>query len=561
MADEGEHRDRGHGIGICLDDLATLHPLGEERALGLGSVLGQNTLKRLEQTRALPPLPSGDLDQRLQANELVEGPAVGDIERLGLTNAIGARGGGPSDLAIDDGNEHRLLVLEVSVEAAAPWRQARCLLDLDDGRAGDALASEQLQRPVDDAFARVLRHGMQDSSCIMQEPSCMMSGMSSASTVTSTLGFARPERVRPDHERPRVRRSATIEPEPLDHTTLAMHECEIRDLAVLEAQEPSLDEAGFAIADLPDRRGLYDTLQAVLRDQRLSPGNEAAIRRSLGRAHLRPRDGTHLLILHVAAEGVLFRSEGPAGIHVHDGPADEIRHGGAVNVHADQDVLGTPLRQLMRGHAPRILRHEAPDSANRSSPLVLVNLWLPLRQLTRPLTLMHSASLDRRRDQCRYGLPTEGILNRSGERAVNDIWAFLHDEAQEWYFHSELALGQAYVFDTLSTAHGSCVLPGEDVAADRYRRLAAVEAAIGERDTEALRAAVTGRGASDVSTASLQQAIATMDALLDEVASQTEPLTTGSAHDWLHRSEAARAAVVRSSIELRALAIRLPFRT
>jgi hypothetical protein len=52
-----------------------------------------------------------------------------------------------------------------------------------------------------------------------------------------------------------------------------------------------------------------------------------------------------------------------------------------------------------------------------------------------------------------------------------------------------------------------------------------------------------------------------MDALLDEAASQAERLTTGSAHDWLRRSEAARAAVVRSSIELRALAIRLPVRT
>ncbi len=51
-----------------------------------------------------------------------------------------------------------------------------------------------------------------------------------------------------------------------------------------------------------------------------------------------------------------------------------------------------------------------------------------------------------------------------------------------------------------------------------------------------------------------------MDALLDEVASQAERLTTGDPHDWLRRSEAARAAVVRSSIELRALAIRLPVR-
>ena len=380
------------------------------------------------------------------------------------------------------------------------------------------------------------------------------------SPVTSVLGFARPDRVGPDHERSGLRRSATIEPAPLDHTTLAMHECELHDLADPDAHEPGLDAAGFSITDLPDRHGLHDTLRAVLHEQRLSPPIEAALRRSLGGARLRLRNGDRLLILHVAAEGLIFRSEGPAGIDVHGVADDEIRHGGAVNVHADQDVLGTPLRQLMRGHAPRLFRHDAPDSSNRRSPLMLVNLWLPLRQVTRPLTLMHSGSLDRRRDQCRYGLPTDGILDRSGTRSVNDIWAFLHHEAQEWYFHSELALGQAYVFDTLSTAHGSCVLPGEAVAADRYRRLADAEAAIERRDFEALRAAVAGRSAPDVSTGSLQRAITAMDALLDEAAAQAELLLTSGAHEWLRRSEAARASVVRSSIELRAVAVRLPAR-
>lgn len=117
------------------------------------------------------------------------------------------------------------------------------------------------------------------------------------------------------------------------------------------------------------------------------------------------------------------------------------------------------------------------------------------------------------------------------------------------------------MFDTLSTAHGSCVLPGEEVAADRYRRLAAAEKAIGDRDAAALRAAVEAPSTSDVPTASLQRAIATMDSLLGEAASQAERLTTGDADDWLRRSQEARTTVVRSSIELRALAIRLPRRT
>jgi hypothetical protein len=376
------------------------------------------------------------------------------------------------------------------------------------------------------------------------------------STVRSPLGFARPERVGPDPERPGVLRSATIEPRPLDGTTLAMHECEIHDLAAGDAPAPRFDDAGFTIVDLPDRRGLHDALRAALLDEQLTIHHEAAIRRSLGGAQLRLRDGTRLLILHIAEEGLLFRREGPAGIDP-GGPADGgVRHGGAVNVHADQDVLGTPVRQLLRGQAPRLLRHDAPDSANRRSPLQLVNLWLPLRQAVRPLVLMHSASLDRRRHQCRYGLPTEGILDRSGAGAVNDIWAFLHDEAQAWYFHSELDLGQAYVFDTLSTAHGSCALPGEEIAADRYRRLAAAEEAVRVGDAAALSAAADARGVVDVPTESLRRAVAAMDEVLDEAGH----LEAAAVDAWRRRSEAARASVVRSSIELRALVVRLPRR-
>jgi hypothetical protein len=376
------------------------------------------------------------------------------------------------------------------------------------------------------------------------------------STVRSALGFARPERVGPDPERPGVRRSATIEPQPLNGTTLAMHECEIRDLAADDAPAPRFDDAGFTIVDLPDHRGLHDALRAALRDEQLRAHHEAAIRRSLERTQLRLRDGTRLLILHIAEEGLLFRREGPAGIDP-GGPVDGgVRHGGAVNVHADQDVLGTPVRQLLRGQAPRLLRHDAPDSTNRRSPLQLVNLWLPLRQVVRPLVLMHSASLDRRRHQCRYGLPTEGILDRSGEGAVNDIWAFLHDEAQAWFFHSELELGQAYVFDTLSTAHGSCALPGEEIAADRYLRLVAAEEAVRDGGTAALSAAAAARGVVDVPTESLRRAVAAMDEVLDEAGH----LEASAVDAWRRRSEAARASVVRSSIELRALVIRLPRR-
>ena len=54
---------------------------------------------------------------------------------------------------------------------------------------------------------------------------------------------------------------------------------------------------------------------------------------------------------------------------------------------------------------------------------------------------------------------------------LNDIWAFLHDEEQDWYFDSAMGQEKAYVFDTLGEPHGSFVLPGEDVAEHYYLRL------------------------------------------------------------------------------------------
>ncbi|MGV3758083.1 MAG: hypothetical protein ACO1PW_00890, partial [Actinomycetota bacterium] len=146
------------------------------------------------------------------------------------------------------------------------------------------------------------------------------------SAVTSVLGFARPDRVHPDPERPGLHRSPTIEPAPLDATSLAMHACEIRDLATSGIPEPRLDDAGFAIADLPDRHGLHAALRTVRDEQQLSDRSAADIRRSLGRARLRLRDGSQLLLVHVAAEGLLFRREGPAGLDVHHGAEGETPH-------------------------------------------------------------------------------------------------------------------------------------------------------------------------------------------------------------------------------------------
>jgi hypothetical protein len=139
-------------------------------------------------------------------------------------------------------------------------------------------------------------------------------------------------------------------------------------------------------------------------------------------------------------------------------------HDAAREVHADQDVEGTPLRQILRGAAPWLFHHDSPDRRNLRSPIHLINLWIPLEQATRPLALMDRRTLDRKAHQLRYGLPTDDFLRRREDMRINDIWTFLHDPRQQWYFTSSMPANTAYVFETLGTPHGSFILPGEALA-------------------------------------------------------------------------------------------------
>jgi hypothetical protein len=253
-----------------------------------------------------------------------------------------------------------------------------------------------------------------------------------------------------------------------------------------------------------------------------------------------------------------MRKAGPNGMRVH--PVDAVRgmnhHDAAASVHADQDVAGTPLRQMMHGAAPWLFHHEAPDSQNAYSPLFLLNLWIPLEQVTRPLCLMDRRSLDRRSHQLRFGLKVDSFLKRGGDRAINHIWSFLHESTQRWYFTSELCSNTAYVFDTLSTPHGSFILPGEDLAEARYRQLEAAIAALDKWDETALAGAVSGGRAApgDAVTMPLGRAIAQMDALLDEVVPCAGALCRGEgAREWRARAVRAQQRVVRKSIEMRGI--------
>jgi hypothetical protein len=184
---------------------------------------------------------------------------------------------------------------------------------------------------------------------------------------------------------------------------------------------------------------------------------------------------------------------------------------------------------------------------------MLVNLWIPLQQITEPLLLGDGRTVDRLHHQLRYGLPTDSFLDRDDDQVVNDIWTYSHDPGLRWYFCSELDHRSAYVFDTLSTPHGAGILPGEDVAERCYLALEAAEAAVERRDAVDVRTAVADAAAlpvPDGAPPALQEAIAAMVALLQEVQTDPEAAADG-APAWVTRSEAARRRVVRMSVELR----------
>lgn len=314
---------------------------------------------------------------------------------------------------------------------------------------------------------------------------------------------------------------------------------------------PDLLEHGFCHADLSRAGRLQAALARVRQAGRLDDGDAAEIRRRLTGAVLRLSGGARLWLLFLAREGFFMRRAGPAGLSLAPGPSGRNDHDAAVSVHADQDVAGTPLRQLLRGAAPWLFRHDSPDRRNLRSRLLLVNVWIPLDQVTRPLALMDRRSLDRRAHQLRYGLPTDRFLDRDERMRENDIWTFLHDERQRWYFTSGLDSNTAYVFETLSTPHASFVLPGEQWAADRYRRLTAAIDAVRRHDDVALAHALADdpehADLPEPATAPLRRAIEDMDARLAEA-------RAGARNDlWLERASTAADRVIRKSLEMRAV--------
>ena len=374
------------------------------------------------------------------------------------------------------------------------------------------------------------------------------------SLVPVTLGFVPSSLAVADPDHPGLLRAGPRAAAPYARESVERHACSAADLCQDGPAQADLLELGFDTVDLSDLHDLQEVLARVREAGQITEDDAAAIRSALDGAVLRCSSGPALTVLHLADEGLIMRMAGPNGRSVVGPRSTGMNgHGPATSVHADQDVFGTPLRQIMDGKAPSLFRHDSPDGANHDAGLMLLNLWIPLQQITQPLVLADGRSVDRRRHQLRYGLATESFLEREEDMTTNDIWVFLHDPQQRWYLRSEMDHRSAYVFNTLSTAHGSCALPGEDLAEELYDSLEEAEAAVAQGDADALARAV---GDSPPALPpgvppALAAAINAMTAVADEALLDPSTVCGSRAEGWLAASRAARRRVVRMSLEMR----------
>lgn len=369
------------------------------------------------------------------------------------------------------------------------------------------------------------------------------------------LGFLPPDQAIDDPDHPGLLRAGPRAGAPYGDDRVQYASCLATDLSVSVDDRPDLVHNGFDTVDLSGLASLQAACVLALDAGRIEPEDAQAIRAALDGSELRCASGRSLTVRFLAGEGFFMRTSGPNRMAVTPANADGMNnHGGAASVHADQDVYGTPLTQLMDGRAPDLFRHVSPDGENHDADLMLVNVWIPLRQVVQPLVLADGQSIDRRRHQLRYGLSTTSFLERDEDMAINDIWSFLHDEGQRWYFRSEMDHWSAWVFNTLSTPHGAGVLPGENLAAQCVQVLQDAESAVGLGDAEALTRAVAPM--ADVTIPG--RAPAPLRSALDEmlhlcVAASDDPAGTvgHGAGEWVEAAVAARRSVVRMSLELR----------
>lgn len=370
------------------------------------------------------------------------------------------------------------------------------------------------------------------------------------------LGFTPDCQAIDDPDHPGLLRAGPRTSAPYVGEGLVSHDCPAVDMGVSGSVQPDLATFGFDTVDLSGLSTLQSVCAEVNQAGRVADEQAAVVREQLTGAVLPTSSGGALRVQYLSDEGFIMRTAGPNRMSLVGPRSSGMNdHGGATSVHADQDVYGTPLTQIMDGRAPELFVHDSPDGHNHDASLLLVNLWIPLQQITQPLVLADGRSVDRRRHQLRYGLATDTFLERDEDQVINDIWTFLHDDAQQWYVRSDMDHRSAYVFNTLSTPHGCGVLPGEDVAEWCYRALEDLESAVESGDADRVARSTTTTTARpampDLVPPALRAAIETMTDLLDTAAADPTGLQGAPAQQWLESSRVARRRVVRRSLEMR----------
>jgi hypothetical protein len=372
------------------------------------------------------------------------------------------------------------------------------------------------------------------------------------------MGFTLPNDVVKDHERKgRLRakthsRNYSEASEVVDFKSCDLHDCSSRDYAI------DYHKAGFDALSLKENQALQDVLRKVKQQGWLEKSDQKNIKQSLIGKSYRLSNGKRLRIFYVANEGLIIRSSGPNGMQIKHGEAvpKNSRQAAALLIHGDQDVYGFPVKKILKGGAPWIFNHRSPDGSNKISPFNLVNIWIPLQQITMPLCLMDRSTLDKDRHQLRMEISVEEVLERDKNESRNDIWSFLYDEKQQWYFHSDMSYDKAYVFDTLGMAHGAAILLGEKQAEVYFLRLKECLEAVKNKNAEELKSisAQEKENLPENITAPLARAIKKMEALLEIASNESESIIE-SPQVWQDKVEAVLNALTRKSIELRAVGV------
>ncbi len=127
-----------------------------------------------------------------------------------------------------------------------------------------------------------------------------------------------------------------------------------------------------------------------------------------------------------------------------------VRRGGAGGPEAHAHAVGRPVRHAHTDYTPgsalQRLRHElGPDAQAGLSRFVLVNLWRPIRGPVRdaPLALCDGASVA---PQALHAVELR-YRERSGE-----IYYLVHEPRQRWYFASDMAVDEAWLFKNFDSA-------------------------------------------------------------------------------------------------------------